>query len=214
MIHLLALGIVIIAYMYGCFSTARIIAKSFRSLDIYKVGTGLADTENIYSHISRPLGVLVGGLDVAKAYLFMKVVELLLILLSGSDMMTGVEMIYAPNYMLVYGLAMLVGHCLPVTHRWKGGRGIFTYTGFMVYFAFWPMIITLVIAWLLIAIYKQIRFAQYLIVILPVILAQVFYSFIPYFRKELPPYFIGMMLGVALFMGILNFVVSKKLGEL
>ncbi|HNZ07509.1 MAG: glycerol-3-phosphate acyltransferase [Candidatus Cloacimonetes bacterium] len=214
MIHLLALGIVIIAYMYGCFSTARIIAKSFRSLDIYKVGTGLADTENIYSHISRPLGVLVGGLDVAKAYLFMKVVELLLILLSGSDLMTGVEMIYAPNYMLVYGLAMLVGHCLPVTHRWKGGRGIFTYTGFMVYFAFWPMIITLVIAWLLIAIYKQIRFAQYLIVILPVILAQVFYSFIPYFRKELPPYFIGMMLGVALFMGILNFVVSKKLGEL
>jgi len=200
--------------MYGCFSTARIIAKSFRSLDIYKVGTGLADTENIYSHISRPLGVLVGGLDVAKAYLFMKVVELLLILLSGSDLMTGVEMIYAPNYMLVYGLAMLVGHCLPVTHRWKGGRGIFTYTGFMVYFAFWPMIITLVIAWLLIAIYKQIRFAQYLIVILPVILAQVFYSFIPYFRKELPPYFIGMMLGVALFMGILNFVVSKKLGEL
>ncbi|HOH79254.1 MAG TPA: glycerol-3-phosphate acyltransferase [Candidatus Cloacimonadota bacterium] len=214
MIHLLALGIVIIAYMYGCFSTARIIAKSFRSLDIYKVGTGLADTENIYSHISRPLGVLVGGLDVAKAYLFMKVVELLLIMLSGSDLMTGVEMIYAPNYMLVYGLAMLVGHCLPVTHRWKGGRGIFTYTGFMVYFAFWPMIITLVIAWLLIAIYKQIRFAQYLIVILPVILAQVFYSFIPYFRKELPPYFIGMMLGVALFMGILNFVVSKKLGEL
>jgi glycerol-3-phosphate acyltransferase PlsY len=178
------------------------------------VGTGLADTENIYSHISRPLGVLVGGLDVAKAYLFMKVVELLLIMLSGSDLMTGVEMIYAPNYMLVYGLAMLVGHCLPVTHRWKGGRGIFTYTGFMVYFAFWPMIITLVIAWLLIAIYKQIRFAQYLIVILPVILAQVFYSFIPYFRKELPPYFIGMMLGVALFMGILNFVVSKKLGEL
>lgn len=214
MIHLLAFGIVILAYMYGCFSTARIIAKSFRSLDIYKVGTGLADTENIYSHISKPLGVLVGALDVAKAYLFMKVAELLLILLAGSDLLAGVETIYAPNYMLVYGLGMLVGHCLPVTHRWKGGRGIFTYTGFMAYFAFWPMVITLAIAWLLIAIYKQIRFAQYLIVILPVILAQVFYSFIPWFRKELPPYFIGMMLGVALFMGILNFVVSKKLGEL
>lgn len=214
MIHLLAFGIVVVAYMYGCFSTARIIAKSFRSLDIYKVGSGLADTENIYSHISKPLGVLVGALDVAKAYLFMKVAELLLILLAGSGLMHGVEAVYAPNYMLVYGLAMLVGHCLPVTHRWKGGRGIFTYTGFMAYFALWPMVITMAIAWLLIAIYKQIRFAQYLIVILPVILAQVFYSFIPMFRKELPPYFIGMMLGVALFMGILNFVVSKKLGEL
>ena len=214
MIHLLAFGIVVVAYMYGCFSTARIIAKSFRSLDIYKVGSGLADTENIYSHISKPLGVLVGALDVAKAYLFMKVAEMLLILLAGSGLVHGVEAVYAPTYMLVYGLAMLVGHCLPVTHRWKGGRGIFTYTGFMAYFALWPMVIAMVVAWLLIAIYKQIRFAQYLIVILPVILVQVFYSFIPMFRKELPPYFIGMMLGVALFMGILNFVVSKKLGEL
>jgi len=214
MTHLLAFGIVIVAYMYGCFSTARIVAKSFRSLDIYKVGTGLADTENIYAHISKPLGVLVGALDVAKAYLFLKVAQLLLILLDGTGLIPGVDLIYAPNYMLVYGLGMLVGHCLPVTHRWKGGRGIFTYTGFMAYFAFYPMMITMVIAWILIAFYRQIRFAQYLIVILPVILAQVFYSFIPMFRKELPPYFLGMMLGVALFMGVLNFVVSKKLGEL
>jgi len=214
MTHLLAFGIVIVAYMYGCFSTARIVAKSFRSLDIYKVGTGLADTENIYAHISKPLGVLVGALDVAKAYLFLKVAQLLLILLDGTGLIPGVDLIYAPNYMLVYGLGMLVGHCLPVTHRWKGGRGIFTYTGFMAYFAFYPMMITMVIAWILIAFYRQIRFAQYLIVILPVILAQVFYSFIPMFRKELPPYFLGMMLGVALFMGGLNFVVSKKLGEL
>ena len=74
MIYLIAAGIVVLAYLYGCFSTARIVAKGFRSLDIYKVGTGLADTENIYANISRPLGVLVGALDMAKAYLFMKVI--------------------------------------------------------------------------------------------------------------------------------------------
>ncbi len=214
MIYLLALGIFILAYMYGCFSTARIVAKSFRSLDIYKVGSGLADTENIFSNISKPLGVLVGALDASKAYLFLTVVNLLLNLLAQSGWMAGVEQISKPNFLLFYGLGMLIGHCLPITHRFRGGRGIFTYTGFMAFFAPYPMIITLVIAWVLITKYKQIRFAQYLIVILPVILEQIFYSFIPHFRKELPPYFLGMMLGVAVFMGVLNFVVSKKLGEL
>lgn len=213
MIHLIAFGIVIMAYFYGCFSTARIVAKGLRSLNIYKVGSGLADTENIYTNISKPLGVLVGALDMAKAYLFLIVVEMLLIFLEGTGLLPNVEVIHRLNYMLVYGLAMLLGHCLPLTHRFKGGRGIFTYTGFMLYFAPIPMIVTLVIAWALIVFYRQIRFAQYLIVILPIILAQVLYSFIPIFRKDKPPYFIGMMLGVALFMGILNFVVSKKLGE-
>ena len=214
MIYLIAAGIVVLAYLYGCFSTARIVAKGFRSLDIYKVGTGLADTENIYANISRPLGVLVGALDMAKAYLFMKVIELLLILLEGTQLIPGVGKIHAMNYMLLYGLAMLVGHCLPATHRFRGGRGIFTYTGFMLYFSPYPILITLGIAWIVVAKFKQIRFAQYLIVILPVILTQVLYSFIPIFRKEVPPYFVGMMLGVALFMGVLNFMVSKKLGEL
>lgn len=214
MIYAIALGIVLIGYFYGCFSTARIIAKSFRSLNIYKLGTGLADTENIYSHVSKPMGILVGALDVAKAYLFLKVVEMLLLLLAKGHLFPGTEKLYAPNVMLVYGLAMLVGHCLPVTQRWRGGRGIFTYTGFVAYFAFYPMLITMVLAWLVVMFYRQIRFAQYMIVVLPVILTQVFYSLIPIFRRDLPPYFLAMMMGVALLMGVLNFVVSKKMGEL
>jgi glycerol-3-phosphate acyltransferase PlsY len=49
--------------MFGGFSTARILAKSVRSLNIYKVGTGLADTENIFQNVSRPMGILVGLID-------------------------------------------------------------------------------------------------------------------------------------------------------
>mgnify|MGYP001493722255 CR=1 FL=1 len=76
------------------------------------------------------------------------------------------------------------------------------------------MMVIIVVAFILITKYKQIRFAQYLLVILPVFLELVLYSFIPHFRKEQPPYFLGMMVGIALFMGVLNFLVSKKLGEL
>ncbi len=205
--------ILILSYLYGCLSTARIISKSSRSLNIYKVGTGLADTENIYSNISKPMGVLVGALDAAKAYVFLLVVEMLLSLLDRSGAVSGVSALYLHNVMLLYGLGMLVGHCLPYTNHFRGGRGIFTYMGFIAYFAFYPMLITSVIAWILVVRFKQIRFAPYLIVILPVILFQVFYSLLPSFRSELPPYFVPIMLGVALLMGILNIIVSKNLGE-
>jgi len=202
------------AYFYGCFSTARMLAKMYRSLNIYKVGTGLADTENIYSNISRPIGVLAGALDILKAMLFLVVVETLLRLLDVSGSIYGIDLLYNRSIMLLYGLAMLIGHCLPITHKFQGGRGIFTYTGFLLYFAPEPMFISLLLAWLLVVKYKQIRFAQYVIVILPVLLTHVFYTFVPLFRRELPRYFVVIIWGIAIVMGLLNFIVSKKLGEI
>jgi glycerol-3-phosphate acyltransferase PlsY len=203
-----------LAYLYGCFSTARIVAKIARSLNVYKLGTGLADTENIFSNVSRPLGILVGALDAAKAYLFLLAVELAFTLLAGTGLVIHADKLHSPHLMMLYGMAMLIGHCLPVTHRFKGGRGIFTYSGFVAYLVFYPMLITLIIAWLLVFFFRQIRFAQYMIVLLPGIFAQIFYSFIPLFRRDLPAYFLAMMLGIAALMGILNFIVSKKMGEL
>jgi len=86
--------------------------------------------------------------------------------------------------------------------------------GFVAYFAFSPMLISAILAWILVMRFHQIRFAQYLVVILPVVLFQVFYSLIPSYRGELPNYFVPIMLGVAVVMGVLNIIVSKKLGEI
>jgi len=213
LIYLFALLIILLSYLYGCFSTARIITKSFRSLNVYKVGSGLADTENIYTHISRPLGVLVGAVDVAKAYLYLLVVEMVLRLIDNSGLVAHVSALYQHNVMLLYGTGMLIGHCLPFTNHFRGGRGIFTYMGFVAYFAFTPTLISAILAWVLVIRFRQIRFAQYLIVILPVVLFQVFYALIPAYRRELPAYFVPIMLGIAVLMGALNIVVSKKLGE-
>ncbi len=214
MMLLVAFLVIVLAYLYGCFSTARIVAKMARSLNIYKIGTGLADTENIFANVSRPLGVLAGALDAAKAYLFLLAVELALNMLAGKDLVPHAAKLYSPHFMMLYGMAMLTGHCLPITHSFKGGRGIFTYSGFVAYLVFYPMLLTMAIAWLLVFFFKQIRFAQYMIVVLPGILAQIFYSFIPMFRDDRPAYFLAMMLGIAALMGILNYIVSKKMGEL
>ncbi len=190
------------------------ITKGVRSLNIYKIGTGLADTENIYANISKPLGVLVGALDAAKAYFFLLLIEMLLRVIDNAGAIEGISTLYQRNVMLLYGMGMLIGHCLPFTNHFRGGRGIFTYMGFVAYFAFYPMLITAVIAWILVIRFHQIRFTQYMIVILPVVLFQIFYSVIPAFRRELPPYFVPIMLGIAVLMGVLNIIVSKKLGEI
>jgi len=50
-------------------------------------------------------------------------------------------------------------------------------------------------------------------VILPVVLFIIFYTLIPNYHKDLPSYFITLLLGNAVIMGILNIIVSKRLGE-
>lgn len=213
MIYLIAFLIIIVSYFYGSFSTARIITKSFRSLNIYRIGTGLADTENIYTHVSKPMGLLVGLLDASKAYLYLLVVEMVLRFITHTHLGSGITQISGKNMMLVYGMAMLIGHCLPWTNRFRGGRGIFTYVGMVFYFAPIPTIITMIIAWILVMRFHQIRFAQYLIVILPVLLMIVLANLIPGFVPKLPTNFMSIMVGAAVLMAILNIIVSKKLGE-
>ena len=58
----------ILAYGIGCYSTARLIAKTARSLNIFKVGTGHPDTQNIFLNVDKSLGVFSGFVDFCKIY--------------------------------------------------------------------------------------------------------------------------------------------------
>jgi glycerol-3-phosphate acyltransferase PlsY len=212
-----AVLLILLSYLYGCFSTARVLAKSVRSLNIYKVGTGFADTENIYSNISKPLGILAGAVDVVKSYGYLYFLRLFLTIMNYAAVPPDISVLYSTNLMMVYGLAMLIGHCLPLTNHLRGGRGIFTYMGMIAFFTLYPTMVTVLLALLLVFIFKQVRFTQYTIVILPVLLTQICSSFkVCAFMSEpfaITPLFTTKLLGIALIMGVLNFVVSKKLGE-
>ncbi|RLC52326.1 MAG: hypothetical protein DRZ79_01365 [Candidatus Cloacimonadota bacterium] len=201
---LVFIGFMVVSYLIGCFSTARLIAKSFKSLNIYKVGSGHPDTENIYCNISKSLGILAGIVDFGKMFVYLLFLKLLL--------ENFYPAISTQNHLLVLGFAMVVGHCIPVTNKFKGGRGIFTYLGFISFFFFTyytilPMIVVAFLAILVVVVFKQIRFAQYMIVLLP--------PFISFFLKgNEGSYFPMKMFLSAILMGIINFFVSKRLGEL
>lgn len=189
---------IIISYFIGCFSTARIIAKRFKLLNISKVGTGHPDTENIYLNVSKPLGILAGAVDASKMYIYLLLLQYCYNRLGLNDGMTEI-------LLMATGFAMIVGHCLPLTDRFRGGRGLFTFIGYCTFFVFYPMLLVTGLAILVIIFFKQIRFAQYMIVLLP--------PFVSYFFPSLRDLFLYLLI-VSILMGIINFLVSKRLGEL
>jgi acyl phosphate:glycerol-3-phosphate acyltransferase len=188
----------IVSYAIGCFSAARLVALHFKQLNIYKVGSGHPDTENIYQNVSKPLGVLAGIIDMAKMYFFLLIVSYLFrrFGLVGNGHAVWLQ---------IFGFAMIVGHCLPATNRFKGGRGLFTFIGFASFFVFWPMVIVVTLALIVIFAFKQIRFAQYMIVLLP--------PFVSYFFPCYKGFFPNMLV-LSILMGIMNYIVSKRLGEI
>lgn len=214
MIFIVMALIAVLAYVIGGFSTARIITKSVRSLNIYRIGTGLADTENIFVNVSKPLGILMGAIDAAKSYLFLSLVNLTLVFLNSVSGAIRLDLLYDPSIMMVYAIFMLIGHCLPFISHFRGGRGIFTYLGVAAYFSLMPTIFTGILAGILVLAWKQIRFAQYLIVIFPVLLTSLLTPFLPFLNQELPRYYTPLGMGMMITMGVLNFLVSKKLGEI
>jgi len=198
---LIAIGICIMSYLLGCFSFSRIIAKFFKKLNVYEVGTGFAITENIYHNISKPLGVLSASVDAVKIYLFIHLVKWKFSYFGLMDLSFN-------TMLFIFGFFMLLGHCLPATHKFRGGRGIFIFTGMLLSFneILLPMSITLVIAGILFFVFKQSRFSQFLIVLFPPLLSIIIY--------DLDHPFIRLMVISAMVMGIINFIVSKRLKEL
>jgi len=169
-------------------------------MNIYKMGTGYADTENIFCNISKPLGIMVGAIDIVKVYLYLWVLSHLHTYLHFSDQMPTHDI-----SLFIFGSFMILGHTLPVTHGFRGGRGIFNYTGLLLFFIPVQVISVLVLSFILIMAFKQIRFSNFIIVLLP--------PFIAFFGNT-EHYLMVMMVITAILMGILNFIVSKRLGEL
>ncbi|HNX01531.1 MAG TPA: glycerol-3-phosphate acyltransferase [Candidatus Cloacimonadota bacterium] len=197
----------LISYLFGCVSTSRFVARTYRNLKLDKIGTGLADTENIYTNVDKMLGILVGTIDVAKMYVYLLILRFVLDLIAKPLTHT--------IYMMIFAAVVLIGHCLPLTHRLRGGRGIFTYIGLVGYFAWMPALISGLFALIFISFFKQIRFAQYMVVILPAFINLGIRHFLPSQTNDvLTSITTFPLVVIAILMGVLNILVSKRLGEI
>src|SRR5437868_5116891 len=109
------------AYLIGTFPSAELVAKR-KGVDITAEGSGNPGASNTFRLLGWRAGALVFGLDFAKGAL----AALVGLLVDG----------HQGAYVL--GAAAIIGHTLPVTRRFKGGRGVATGAGVM--FVVFPLV--------------------------------------------------------------------------
>lgn len=108
------------AYLLGSIDFAVLIARA-KGLDIYTRGSGNPGASNVYRSISKKAGATVLGLDLLKG------------LAAG---LVGAA-IGGPALGAGAGALAVVGHCYPVFHHFRGGKGAATLSGVM--FALYPV---------------------------------------------------------------------------
>jgi glycerol-3-phosphate acyltransferase PlsY len=104
-----------VAYVLGTFPSAALVARR-RGVDVTAQGSGNPGASNTFRLLGWKAGALVFGLDALKGAL----AALAGILIDG----------HRGAYIL--GIAAVLGHMLPVTRRFKGGRGVATGAGVMI----------------------------------------------------------------------------------
>jgi glycerol-3-phosphate acyltransferase PlsY len=111
-----------VAYLLGSIPFGLLVAKVFGRGDVRKEGSGNIGATNV-SRVAGPLaGILTLLLDGAKG--------------AAAVLVAGRYSNDSAMWMVIAGLAALVGHCFPVWLKFKGGKGVATAAG--VYLALCP----------------------------------------------------------------------------
>jgi acyl phosphate:glycerol-3-phosphate acyltransferase len=123
MISIFALLIPVIAYLLGSIPFGLILAKLFGGTDVRKEGSGNIGATNVV-RVAGPLaGILTLLLDAAKG--------------AAAVLIAGRYTNHSAMWMMIAGLAALVGHCFPIWLKFKGGKGVAPAAG--VYLALCPL---------------------------------------------------------------------------
>ncbi len=125
-----------IAYLIGAIPFGFILAKIFAKTDIRKKGSGNIGATNIVRTLGKKLGYLTFALDASKA-----IISLILI-----------RCFFKTNDPLLDSLIVLfsiIGHIYPYTLKFKGGKGVATLFGSLLFLE--PLTATfLAVAWYII----------------------------------------------------------------
>lgn len=136
---LAGLLIVVAAYLIGSVSFAVVVSKAYGLPDPHDYGSGNPGATNVLrtGHKVAALWTLVG--DGLKG--FVAVFAAILV----------APQVGAPAWTVpAAAIAVFVGHCWPVFHGFKGGKGVSTGAG-IVFALHWPLGLALTLVWLVMA---------------------------------------------------------------
>lgn len=103
-------------YLIGSISFGRIISKLSKNIDITSRGSGNTGATNVLRSIGVSYGLLVLFLDMVKSIIPVLIIE--------NYEFSSIN--YATQFA---ALSAIIGHCYPIFHNFKGGKGVATGIG-------------------------------------------------------------------------------------
>ena len=113
--------LVILAYLIGSIPTSVWVSKSIFKFDIRDYGSGNAGATNSFMVLGPKWGSFVMLIDVLKGVVATSLYILIPYYLNNELART--------NFMIILGLAAVVGHIFPIWAQFRGGKGVATILG-------------------------------------------------------------------------------------
>jgi len=158
---MLYLAAAVIAYCLGSVSTGILVSRMMHGPDLRTVGSKNTGATNVQRTMGWGPGLLTFAGDSLKAVLACWIGQLI----TGSHMGA-----------LFCGVFVVIGHNWPVFFKFKGGKGVASSCGVMLFCFPWPALISFAVGILIIMLTKYVSLGSMSLLTLYAILVSVFYS--------------------------------------
>jgi glycerol-3-phosphate acyltransferase PlsY len=120
------LTIAVIGYLLGSIPTGVWTGLAFKKIDIRQLGSKSIGATNVFRVLGAKLAIFVLIIDVAKGFFAAYV---------GSYIDLGDTLLSSNQLALIGGIAAIIGHLFPLFAGFKGGKGVATGAGMLLYLA-------------------------------------------------------------------------------
>jgi glycerol-3-phosphate acyltransferase PlsY len=124
----------VLGYLLGSIPFGLLITRAAGLGDVRKIGSGNIGATNVLRTGRRELAAATLVLDALK----------------GTAAVLIARYFWGDDAVLIAGVAAFLGHCFPVWLNFKGGKGVATFIGILLGWA-WPVAVIFCIVWLIIA---------------------------------------------------------------
>src|SRR5206468_2394570 len=116
--------VALVGYAIGSISSGYLVGKIYRNVDLRTVGSGSTGATNTFRTLGTGAGLLVAVLDILKGSLAVVFAQLVFPAGPGRPLAEAIA-----------AVAAVTGHCWPATLRGRGGRGVATGFGALLFVA-------------------------------------------------------------------------------
>lgn len=134
---------ILIAYLLGSIVGSLVVGR-LKGVDIREMGSGNAGATNALRTQGKAFGIAVFVIDIAKGWLAAAWLPSLDLAALGVAPATAEQVAWLPA---LCGFAAILGHCFPVWHGFRGGKGVATLVGAFAGLDPW-MLLPLFVTWL------------------------------------------------------------------